>query len=168
MEWEIHRQGSVAGNSNTFCFSPNSEIGTGRSPEIRGAHAAGVPFSAARRKLRPAKFRSPQRGQRMGDDSLGGPPKLARGPRALPVPTSAFGFSSITLIARPRSARRTRNCKLWPSASVSRRPRNHGCYERGASRRQAAHGSAAASAGKALSSQVGNRCLRPRRLSAKA
>ena len=79
---------------NANDLNPNSEIGARRSLAIRGAHAAGVPFSAARRKPRPAQFRSPQWGPRMGDDSLGGPPKLARGPRALPVPTSEIGLNT--------------------------------------------------------------------------
>ena len=43
-----------------FTFNANSEIGTGRSPAIRGAHADGGPFLAARRKPRPAPFRPPQ------------------------------------------------------------------------------------------------------------
>ena len=49
----------------------------------RGAHAAGVRFSAARRKLVPPPFSGGGEG-RARNDGLGGPPKPARGPRALP------------------------------------------------------------------------------------
>ena len=35
-----------------FRACPNSAVPAGRSPALRGAHAAGVPFSAARRKPR--------------------------------------------------------------------------------------------------------------------
>ena len=47
-------------------------------------------------------------------------------------------------------------------------PRDLGCYDRWASRRKVAHFSADASAGGSFGSLVGDRRLRPRRLSARA
>ena len=74
-------------------FNLNSEVGNARHAAPRGAHAAGVWFSAARRKLRATHFFV--RGGKLehGHDGLGGPPKPARGPRALPVPVSDFGLN---------------------------------------------------------------------------
>ena len=37
-------------------INPNSEVGNGPRAAARGAHAAGVSFSAARRKLRTTPF----------------------------------------------------------------------------------------------------------------
>ena len=71
-------------------FSPNSEAEIASRAAARGAHAAGVQFSAARRKPRTTHFYV--RGEKLvlGHDGSGWPPKPARGPRALPIPISEF------------------------------------------------------------------------------
>ncbi len=75
----------------------------------RGAHAAGVPFSAARRKPRATHFLARKRKLELGHDGLGGPPKPARGPRALPILISECGLKEqsrgcLNLTARPTAA----------------------------------------------------------------
>ena len=55
-----------------------------------------------------------------------------------------------------------------PGNNRNSEPPDVGCYERGACRRKAAHFSADAFAVNAFGSRVGDRRLRPRRLSAKA
>ena len=52
-----------------------------------GAHAAGVLFSAARRKPLFTNLLAREMGQEMRDEDLGEPPKPARGTRALPFKT---------------------------------------------------------------------------------
>ena len=44
-------------------FNPNSEVEAGRKSGARGAHAAGVRFSAVRRKLRSTKYFFSQSGE---------------------------------------------------------------------------------------------------------
>ena len=75
-------------------INPNSEVGNAHRAAARGAHAAGVPFSAARRKLRTTHFFVWGGKLELGHEGLGGPPKPARGPRALPSPISEFGFNA--------------------------------------------------------------------------
>ncbi len=72
---------------------PNSEVGVARRVAGRGAHAAGVPFSAARRKPRSTHFSARRRKFELGHDGLGGSPKPARGPRALLILISEFGLN---------------------------------------------------------------------------
>ena len=61
----------------------NREAALARHAITRGAHAAGVPFSVARRKLRTTHFFAEGRKLELEHAGLGGPPKPARGPRAL-------------------------------------------------------------------------------------
>jgi hypothetical protein len=67
----------------------------------------------------------------------------------------------------PVSARSRPLSDQAPENKRNSEPPDVGCYERGASRRQAAHGSEAAAAGNTFGSLAGERRLRPRRLSAK-
>ena len=60
------------------------------SAAARGAHAAGVPFSAARRKPRTTNPFPQASGHELEHEGLGEPPKPAREPRALPAASSAF------------------------------------------------------------------------------
>ena len=76
-------------------INPTSEVAIASRAAARGAHAAGVQFSAARRKPRTTYFFVRGEKLELGHDGLGGPPKPARGPRALPVPISEFGFNSM-------------------------------------------------------------------------
>ena len=73
-------------------INPNSEVGNAPRAAARAAHAAGEPFSAARRKLHTTHFFVRGGKLELGHDGLGGPPKPARGPRALPIPISEFGL----------------------------------------------------------------------------
>ena len=75
-------------------FNPNSEVELAGRAAARGAHAAGVPFSAARRKPRTTYFFVRRRKLERGHEGLGGPPNPARGPRALPISNSEFGFKA--------------------------------------------------------------------------
>ena len=93
--------GLVARSTRRFrrtCFgvrvNPNSEIELAGRAAARGAHAAGVPFSAARRKPRTTHFFGRRRKLERGHEGLGGPPNPARGPRALPISISEFGMKS--------------------------------------------------------------------------
>jgi prepilin-type processing-associated H-X9-DG protein len=54
---------------------------------FRGAQASGVWFLASRRKPRSTNFSPPGIPERACDESSGGTPELARGTRALPIPT---------------------------------------------------------------------------------
>ena len=76
-------------------MNPNSEVEIAIRAAARGAHAAGVQFSAARRKPRATNFFVRGGKLELGHDGLGGPPKPARGPRALLLPISEFGFSAL-------------------------------------------------------------------------
>ena len=75
-------------------LTPNSEVELAGRAAARGAHAAGVPFSAARRKPRTTHFYGRRRKLDRGHEGLGGPPNPARGPRALPISISEFGLTS--------------------------------------------------------------------------
>ena len=75
------------------CYRPGmakATFGTGTSVllnvgnRFRGVHAAGVSFSAARRKLRSTNFPTNE-GMAMDNGVSGAPPETARGPRALPA-----------------------------------------------------------------------------------
>ena len=66
-----------------------------RAAAAWGAHAAGVQFSAARRKPRSTNFFVRRRKLELGHDGLGEPPKPARGPRALPVSISEIGLIAL-------------------------------------------------------------------------
>ena len=74
--------------------NPNAEVEAGLRPATRGAHAAGVSFSAARRKLRTTNFLTWDADKRMSDKGWGGPPQPAREPHALPIPSAEFGFNA--------------------------------------------------------------------------
>ena len=74
-------------------FNPNSEVEPVSRAAVWGAHAAGVQFSAARRKPRSTHLFVRGGKLELGHAGLGGPPKPARGPRALPIPISEFGFN---------------------------------------------------------------------------
>ena len=72
-------------------LNPNAEVEAGRSPAVRGAHAAGGSFSAARRKFRPPNLLTQKEDTSMEHEGWDGPPQPARGPRALPIPTRSSG-----------------------------------------------------------------------------
>ena len=78
----------------TTKLNSNSEVTMAPRAAAWGAHAAGVLFSAARRKLRSTNFFARWRKLELGHEELGGPPNSARGPRALPAADSEFGFNS--------------------------------------------------------------------------
>ena len=75
----------------------------GMRAAARGAHAAGVPFSAARRKLRATHLFVRGGKLERGHEGLGGPPNPARGPRALPHSVSEFGLKT-GVVAANRAA----------------------------------------------------------------
>ena len=81
-----------------FGFNPNSEVELAGRAAARGAHAAGVPFSAARRKPRATHFFVRRRKLERGHEGLGGPPNPARGPRALPISISEFGCNKLSRV----------------------------------------------------------------------
>ena len=93
---------SVAGCAwSTGPLILNSEVELAGRAAARGAHAAGVPFSAARRKPRATNFFGRRRKLERGHEGLGGPPNPARGPRALPISISEFGINGPALHAQP-------------------------------------------------------------------
>ena len=87
-------------------FNPNSEIGAGCRPAIRGAYAAGVRFSAVRRKPRFTEFLSPKRDKERETMVWAGRPNQHASHVRSPILTSEFGLTSSfrTGLALPSSA----------------------------------------------------------------
>ena len=86
-------------------MNANSEIAIVGGAAAWGAHAAGVRFSAVRRKLRTTHFFARTSWLEPGHDNLGEPPKPARGPHALRIFTSEFAVTRLAAVAM-RSERR--------------------------------------------------------------
>ena len=83
-------------------LNPNYKVGRCHANESRGARASGVWFSASRRKLRPTIFLARGSSGRVGDESSGATPELARRRRALPISTSHFGLKAPPISFRMR------------------------------------------------------------------
>ena len=87
-------------------LKPNSGDEVVRGVAARGAHAAGVQFSAACRKPSPANILTPGTRQEIGNEGLGEPPQPARGPRTLPTSISESGSKAKNSKRRGRATSR--------------------------------------------------------------